>query len=192
MPPPAVKTIRDLIYWQYAKIIADSAGIGSGEWRFTMSRFKKLQQGEIEWSGSVREFIHQRVMDNECIYCGADENLSFDHLYPRNRGGPDIADNLVMACKSCNSAKSDKCFYEWWFGGVSNLEIKNHKLPPRVAEGKYLKLMYKLHEEGSTLDAGKTDMSRLCDGCEVGYLCEETSLTLYCLESILRRPVKAK
>lgn len=29
MPPPAVKTIliRDLIYWQYAKIISETAGL---------------------------------------------------------------------------------------------------------------------------------------------------------------------
>jgi len=27
MPPRAVKTIRDLIFWQYAKIIAESAGL---------------------------------------------------------------------------------------------------------------------------------------------------------------------
>jgi hypothetical protein len=28
MPPAIVRTIQDLIYWKYAKIIADSADIG--------------------------------------------------------------------------------------------------------------------------------------------------------------------
>lgn len=45
MPPPAIKYIRDLIYWQYAKIIADSAGMGKKNRGFVMSRFKKLQEG---------------------------------------------------------------------------------------------------------------------------------------------------
>jgi hypothetical protein len=41
MPPAAVKTVKDLIYWQYAKIIADSAGIGKKDYGFlTLSRLK--------------------------------------------------------------------------------------------------------------------------------------------------------
>jgi hypothetical protein len=57
MPPSAVKTIRDLIYWQYAKIISESAGHGKKNYGFIMSQFKKLQSGDIEWSGSIREYI---------------------------------------------------------------------------------------------------------------------------------------
>jgi 5-methylcytosine-specific restriction endonuclease McrA len=47
-------------------------------------------------------------MPNECIYCGSTTDLSYDHLMARNRAGPDIADNVVMACKRCNSSKGDK------------------------------------------------------------------------------------
>ncbi len=42
MPPPAIKTVRDLIFWQYAKIITESAGIGKRNWGFVMSRIKQL------------------------------------------------------------------------------------------------------------------------------------------------------
>ncbi len=45
-PPPAIRSVRDLIYWQYAKIIADSAGMGKRNYRFVMNRFKKLQGEE--------------------------------------------------------------------------------------------------------------------------------------------------
>lgn len=55
MPPSAVKTLRDLIFWQYAKIISQSADFGKTNYRFIMSRFKKLQSGEITWSSSIRE-----------------------------------------------------------------------------------------------------------------------------------------
>lgn len=180
MPPPAVKTVRDLIYWQYAKIIAESAGVGKNKYPFIMNRFKKLQSGEIEWSGAIREYVREREMPNQCIYCGSTENPSYDHLISRNRNGPDISDNVVMSCKSCNSSKSDKGVYEWF-------KLDRRDDVPRVAEGKYLKLIYKLHEEKGTLDAGRADIKRLCDGCEVGYLCKTTELTVYCLESILRR-----
>ncbi len=32
LPPPAVKTVRDLLFWQYAKIISNSAGEGKGNY----------------------------------------------------------------------------------------------------------------------------------------------------------------
>ncbi|OLS13530.1 MAG: HNH endonuclease [Promethearchaeota archaeon CR_4] len=48
MPPKGVKSIRDLIFWQYAKLIAQSAGMGKSNYAFVMSRFKKLQAGELQ------------------------------------------------------------------------------------------------------------------------------------------------
>jgi hypothetical protein len=38
MPPAAVRTIRDQIFWQYAKLISKSAGL-EGQRAFQMSRF---------------------------------------------------------------------------------------------------------------------------------------------------------
>jgi len=75
MPPSAVKTLRDLIYWQYAKIISESAGFGKGNYRFIMDRFKRLQSGEIEWSSSIREWIKEKESPDQCIYCGVEERL---------------------------------------------------------------------------------------------------------------------
>jgi 5-methylcytosine-specific restriction endonuclease McrA len=53
-----------------------------------------------------------------CVYCGATEassgaHLHMDHLTPRSRGGADVATNLVMACRSCNSRRQDKSLTEW-------------------------------------------------------------------------------
>ena len=183
MPPKAVKTVRDLIYWQYSKLISESAGYGKKNYRFIMDRYKKLRNGEINWSGSTREYIKELERKNECIYCGSHEPLSIDHLIPKNRGGPDIGDNAVLACKTCNSSKSDKGLYEWF--GVE----KRDKLP-RIVEGKYLKLLYELHERNETLNKGVDTIQELCDICEVGYLCDETKFTAYCLESVLKKGLK--
>jgi len=45
-----------------------------------------------------------------CRYCGVEcfEDLTFDHVFPRSRGGGDNQANLVVACQSCNSRKSDR------------------------------------------------------------------------------------
>ena len=85
-----------------------------------------------------------------------------------------------MACKKCNSSKGDKGLYEWF-------KLDRRYEIPRIAEGKYLKFLYSLHEERGTLDAGRKDLERLCDGYEINYLCDKPQLTVYCLESILKK-----
>jgi 5-methylcytosine-specific restriction endonuclease McrA len=40
-----------------------------------------------------------------CQYCGAKEDLTFDHLIPRSRGGQTRWDNVVTACAPCNLTK---------------------------------------------------------------------------------------
>ncbi|MDH5782580.1 MAG: HNH endonuclease [Candidatus Bathyarchaeota archaeon] len=47
-----------------------------------------------------------------CIYCGKKRDLTVEHILPRSRGGPDIADNVVFVCARCNSSKGDKRLYE--------------------------------------------------------------------------------
>jgi hypothetical protein len=176
LPPAAVKTIQDLLYWQYAKLIARSADYGRN-YGFIMDRFKKLRSGEVNWSGSLREYIKEREVTGQCIYCGSTNNLSVDHLIPRSRHGPDSGDNAVMACKKCNSSRGDKGIYQWF-------ELEKRNEVPRIVEGKYLKLLYELHEEKGTLDVDRNQIESLCKDCRPGYLCKETALTVYCLESV--------
>lgn len=48
-----------------------------------------------------------------CVYCGADDNLSLDHLLPREEGGTHDATNLVTACVSDNSARGKLSMRKW-------------------------------------------------------------------------------
>ena len=43
-----------------------------------------------------------------CQYCGAKEELTFDHVIPRARGGMTLWDNVVAACAPCNLRKGGK------------------------------------------------------------------------------------
>lgn len=46
-----------------------------------------------------------------CQYCGGKaENI--DHVHPRSRGGTHTWDNVVAACKSCNTKKRDRLLSE--------------------------------------------------------------------------------
>lgn len=141
-----------------------------------MNRFKKLISGEINWSTSIREYVKEREKKDVCIYCGKKKELTLEHILPRSRGGPDTTDNAVFVCKSCNSSKGDNRLYEW-------LGLENRYKVPRIAEGKYLKLLYSLHEKSRTLKV--SDVSELCPQCDLQSKCpEKQKLTVYCLEGI--------
>lgn len=185
MPPAVVRTIRDEIFWQYAKLISKSAGYGNTQRAFQMNRFLDLRDGKIVWSTTVREWLRELEKSNECIYCGSTKGLSTEHILPRNCGGPDIPDNVIRSCKSCNSSKQDKRLYEW-------IREKNKDKVPRIAEGKYLKLLYRLHEERGTLLIDKDELTTaLCPHCDLPGLCKEEDhvgkLSVYCLEGIFKR-----
>jgi 5-methylcytosine-specific restriction endonuclease McrA len=43
-----------------------------------------------------------------CQYCAAHEDLTFDHVIPRSKGGLTTWENVVAACSPCNLRKSDR------------------------------------------------------------------------------------
>ncbi len=45
---------------------------------------------------------------SQCQYCGSKKRLTLDHVIPRCQGGKHTWDNVVTACESCNSRKSDR------------------------------------------------------------------------------------
>jgi 5-methylcytosine-specific restriction endonuclease McrA len=44
----------------------------------------------------------------QCQYCGDGEDLTFDHLLPRSRGGHTTWSNVVTACAPCNLRKGGR------------------------------------------------------------------------------------
>jgi 5-methylcytosine-specific restriction endonuclease McrA len=42
-----------------------------------------------------------------CVYCGSKKDLTLDHVLPKSRKGASSWQNLVTACKKCNSYKGD-------------------------------------------------------------------------------------
>lgn len=58
-------------------------------------------------SNADRQALYERD-GHTCRYCGSTDSLSLDHIIPVSQGGTDEPDNLVTACRSCNSAKGGR------------------------------------------------------------------------------------
>lgn len=177
MPPKAVRSVRQIIYYQYAKIISEASGFGKTNYGMIMSKWKQLNEGDIHWSTSVKEWLREKENNDICIYCGEKTDLTTEHILPRSCGGEDITDNVVRVCKSCNSSKGKKRLYEW-----RGLKAKDQH--HRIAEGKYLKYLYSLHERQNTLDVDRVAL--LCANCNMQKCCEKENtvgeLSVYCIE----------
>lgn len=146
MPHASVKTIRDLIYWEYAKLIAGSAVGNRKNYGFVMHTYKQLKDQHIQPSQILRE--NKQLMESAdiCAYCGSIESLEWEHIIPRKKTDLNIIDNMVKACKKCNLEKSGRDPFEWY------KKEKQYEIP-RIVLGKYLKLVCDLHEQRGTLDS---------------------------------------
>lgn len=166
--PKHVASVRHLIYWQYANLIASSAGF-EDNWGFVVSRYKKLVSGEMKWSSTIRDYEKALETGKVCVYCGSKKDMSMDHIIPVSRGGVDPRilnllnsfDNCVCACKLCNSSKGDKDAFEWY--GPERIDEL-----PKLVLSKFLKLVYTMHETQGTLDLKDPNMDGVLDIYDLG------------------------
>ncbi|MFA6342702.1 MAG: hypothetical protein WCX75_07585, partial [Fibrobacteraceae bacterium] len=70
MPDHEVKTIRDLIYYQYAKIIAKAAmgpDAKKAAYGFIKSTFRKLRDDQKKWSSYLHEDKQFVNTEKRCV-----------------------------------------------------------------------------------------------------------------------------
>ena len=61
-----------------------------------------------------------------CQYCGSKEDLTFDHLLPKSKGGITDWENVVTACSTCNVKKGGKLYNK------CDLKLKRKPFAPSV------------------------------------------------------------
>ena len=67
-------------------------------------RAAKLRSPGTVTSGQWRAIC--KAYGSRCAYCEEKTKLTMDHVIPLSKGGSHTPDNIVPACRSCNSAKS--------------------------------------------------------------------------------------
>lgn len=172
MPDRDVRTIRDLIYYQYAKIIArrafaapDGKQAKQQHYGFIKKTFRELQSGAKSWSEITREDWQLVEADKRCGYCSVNDGLHREHIVPKSlqltpkcSTCPVIQGihNQIWGCGTCNSAKSSKGLYQFYHSRYP-AEQKFYDFIPPLIEKKYLKTIYNCHECAQTLNRGDLD-----------------------------------
>ena len=65
-----------------------------------------------EWQETLKWF------KDRCAYCGLlSDNLEQDHVIPVSAGGAYVVENMVPACRRCNSSKSALTLEDWALNG---------------------------------------------------------------------------
>ena len=59
-----------------------------------------------------RESIY-KAWNDKCAYCG-EEATSLDHIIPRFKSGSSNRNNLIPACRRCNTSKASSKMEDWY------------------------------------------------------------------------------
>lgn len=93
-----------------------------------------------------------------CAYCGQEykrKELTRDHVHPQSKGGPDVWENVVTACKPCNSWKDDMTLEQ------AGMQLIYLPYEPNFYESMILNNRKILHDQMEFLMRGVHKNSRL-------------------------------
>ena len=85
-----------------------------------------------------------------CQYCGSRDDLTFDHLLPRSRGGRTTWENIVTACARCNLQKGGRTPHEAHMHprhrprrpSAYELQERGRRFPPHHLHESWLDYLY--------------------------------------------------
>src|SRR5262249_54860385 len=104
----------------------------SPPYRTDSKTYYGLLRGNLQLGSLLKDEKEKIAASGACCYCGSALDLPLDHLIPQFKGGEHSADNLVVACRSCNSSKKALDLLEWM--------AKRGEFPPLRLLRRYLKL----------------------------------------------------
>ena len=116
----------------HAAVSAGVATYGRVHFGIRSRLYKGLTTGTMQVGSLVDEERFKLTIPQSCGYCGAETALAVDHLLPTHAGGPETADNIVWACRACNSSKGSRDMLAWL--------AAQQRFPPLLLLRRYLKL----------------------------------------------------
>lgn len=146
-----INTVGELLHWSYANlamahaaITAESNEYGRMQFMIRTRLYAGLNKQTMRIGPLVEDERLKMFLPQACCYCGSQEFLSADHLIPTKRGGANSGENLVWACRSCNSSKCAHDALEWL--------AKREQFPSILLLRRYLKLAIEMCHERNLMN----------------------------------------
>lgn len=137
--PPAYRDIKGVLYQEYIRANAnkwqrehpeqaraghrkyDRTERGRASKKARANRRRILEINGISFTAE-QWLLRLREFDNRCVYCGSKQRkLTADHWMPLSKGGTNDINNIVPACRSCNSRKFNHNPGEFEFKGRTQM-----------------------------------------------------------------------
>lgn len=80
--------------------------------RGIISRNNSRKRGIDPISADTQIYLLEKF-ENKCAYCNENKADTFDHIIPISKGGKTELDNIVPACRFCNSSKNNQDVWKW-------------------------------------------------------------------------------
>ncbi len=145
------RTVGESLYWSYANLAMAFASARHGgpayqqiDYIVRSKTYYGLLRGKLQLGSFLKDEKAKIASADACCYCGSQLDLTLDHLVPQFKGGEHSADNLVVACRSCNSSKKALDLLEWM--------AKKGEFPPLGLLRRYLKLAIRFCVENGLMD----------------------------------------
>ena len=157
---PDIQTVGHHIAWSYANLARADAALQDGDSSYKRihhiirSRlFNGLKSGTMAMRSLYDDERIKMTAPKACCYCGSVEHLAVDHLIPRIKGGGDDSDNLILACRTCNSSKQGRDLLEWM--------TKKETFPSVMILRRYLKLVARYCDKHDLLEVAMPEAIRM-------------------------------
>ena len=159
-PLMEITTVGELLHWSYANLAMAHSAITAKTEKYGRMQFmirSRLYAGLNKQAMNIGPLADddrlKMVLPQACCYCASRGHLTVDHLIPTKRGGANTGDNLVWACRSCNSSKCARDAIEWL--------AERNQFPPLLLLRRYLKLAIEMSRERNLMNVALVDAPEL-------------------------------
>ena len=155
-PPDDHAILREHFAWTYGFLAMVHAAINEEATRYKKLHYiirSRFRHGYMSGKIKMRPLYDDektKINASTCCYCGRETNLTLDHLIPRLKGGPDAADNITYACRSCNSSKGSRDMVLW--------SVSKNRFPAVLVFRRYLKLAARWCEDNDLMNTPYIDL----------------------------------
>ena len=104
------------------------------EYHTMMGQRRRSRMKELGHTLTIKQWKQIKIdFNNKCAYCNRELPLNQEHFISVVNYGEYTVNNIIPSCKSCNSSKGIKDFFEWY---------PKHKYYSKRRENKILKYLH--------------------------------------------------